>query len=98
MEHAMGLLGELHKIKNISSLWDQGRANKTKSDNMPPPLREQEPPKCPNPQNWGESCTATVPHLAVVTTNSPLEPALARQQMAKMVAVLVTIPPPSCQP
>jgi hypothetical protein len=50
-EHVMGLLRELHEIKNISSLWDQGRANKTKSYNMLLPLGEQEPPKCPRPQN-----------------------------------------------
>jgi hypothetical protein len=64
LDHAMDLLGELHKNECDSFLCTGERVSKTLTliRTLPPPIAEQSPPTCPQPHLWDEQCKECLGH------------------------------------
>jgi hypothetical protein len=92
----MTFLGELHENESISTLWDQERTSMSDAllQAIPPIIQEQAVPSCPKPRIWSILWEIIKDPLNRHHHNkSRLVPSLARHQMAKMVAVIMTIHP-----
>ena len=76
-EHAMSLLGELHKNENLSNSWKWERASKNdaSSEAIPPIFQEQAVPSCPKPRTWSNleavPCSPRHHHDKIPTRASP---------------------------
>jgi hypothetical protein len=89
-------LGKLQENESISNLWDQERAfmSDASSEAIPPIFQEKVVPSCPKLRMWSISEELIEdPITTIITTKYPLVPALARQQIAKMVAIITIFHP-----
>jgi hypothetical protein len=91
-EHAMILLGELHKNESLCGIGREHPEAMPHQRQCHQSSKSRRSHPAPN-QVCGAIWRRSPRTPAVIMTNSPLAPALARQQMAKIVAVITTIRP-----